>query len=174
MTCRYAFTILPALAAALIAGTPVSADPARTHDAGRAAGAAALGLDGDRDGRLSPAEIERGAGGVFASADADGDGRVDSAEMVDWRFGLRDIAAHRGRLEGHGVAMATAHDLFDRDDDGAVTRREMSQAFAFSATYADTDDDGMLSFDEFERGFILSILIRNALSGAQSVATLRE
>jgi hypothetical protein len=135
------------------------------NDAARAMGEAiALDIDADGDGALTPREVAAASREVFASIDDDGDRRITPVEMVHWPLGLRDIAAFRDRAQAHEVAMTTAHDLFDRDDDGVVTQGEMSAAFEFATDYADTDGDGALSRREFRQGFILSVLLRNALT----------
>lgn len=135
------------------------------NDAARAMGEAiALDIDTDRDGVLTPHEIAAATREVFASIDGDGDRRITPAEMRGWRNGFDEIAAFRGRGPSYDTAIAIAFDLFDRDDDGRVSPRELDRALAASAAYADTDADGRLTVGEFREGFILNVLIRNALA----------
>jgi hypothetical protein len=156
---------LAALALGLVFAQTASAEGTSRplNDAARAMGEAiALDIDADGDGVLTPREVAAASREVFASIDDDGDRQITPVEMHGWRNGFDEIAAFRGGAPSHGTAIAIAFDLFDRDDDERVSPRELGRALAASAASADAD--GRLTVGEFREGFILNVLILNALA----------
>ncbi|MFQ6549069.1 hypothetical protein AADZ90_014025 [Aestuariibius sp. 2305UL40-4] len=139
---------------------PAAAQP----DAGRAAAEIfAQEIDADGDGVISDTELQGFGDSVFASIDLDGDGAMSEEEMRDWRFGMSDLAEFRERTQAYDTAVAMAFDIFDRDNDSAVSPDEHAAAIQASADYADLDGDGALSIPEYLDGFIFNVAMRSAL-----------
>jgi len=142
----------------------------------KAAPAALLTLDRDRDGRLSRAECGTLRRGVLSSLDKDGDGRVsrdEASEGLKARFdeldtngdGFLDVdeqAALLGRRrggDGSGEAGpgkekgpkrrpgSPVMSALDADDDGELSAEEIKNATT-ALTALDKDKDGRLSGDE--------------------------
>lgn len=98
-------------------------------------------LDADKDGEITPAEMEAHRQSRFSQADGDGDGKITKDEM---------IAAAQVRMEQR---IDTMLERFDADGDGALTAEEMPQPprpgrmFQF----ADEDGNGSISKEEFDQ-----------------------
>lgn len=156
------------VALALAAGVPLAleAQPRPIHDDGRArAEAIAMATDRDADGLLSWAELERMSDDVFASMDEDTNGTVDRDEFAAWRYGMADLADFRDRAASYETTMAFVFDVFDRDNDEAITEDEHEEAVRRSHDYADLDGDGALTIREYLDGFIFNIAMRSAVVG---------
>jgi Ca2+-binding EF-hand superfamily protein len=100
-------------------------------------------LDSDGDGALSPVELERARTAWFDAADSNGDGLLDADELE---------AAQGARAADRAARMI---DRLDRDDDGALSRAEVTKGGRHEARRArmfdrlDTDESGTLSEAEF-------------------------
>ena len=152
------------IAAVLITMPAVAQDRPTDHDAARAlAEQFAATIDADADGDITVAEMTAFGDAVFASVDVDGSGTLSMEETRDWEFGMAEMAEFRGGSQGYDVAVAMVHDIIDRDDDGMVDPAEHRDAILRSRTYADTNEDGRLDEEEFLRGFIYNIAMRNAM-----------
>lgn len=163
--------LLAATIAALAVPLPALAQSSQGDlNAGNAADAAramveewAGVLDANGDRRIDGGEMAEGLSRVFPSVDADSSGSVSQAEFRDWEFGLAEMAAFRDRAQAYDAAMGVVFDLYDRDDDGALTMEEYREAIDRSMAYADFDEDGAMSYDEFRRGFIINVALRHAM-----------
>ena len=120
-------------------------------------------FDVDGDGRIARAELAGGVRTVFPSVDADGSGAVDRREFLEWEFGFADMARFRSREQAYEAAMGLVFELYDRDGSGAVDEGEYATAMDASLDYADVDEDGALTYDEFFRGFLINVALRNAM-----------
>jgi Ca2+-binding EF-hand superfamily protein len=120
--------------------------------------------DADGDARLTAEELEAHSGLVFVSMDADEGGTLSEQEFLSWGFGMSNLADEGGTRQSHDTALRMVFDLWDRDNDAAVTEAEQSEGVATSFAYADLDADGALTEEEFLQGFIVNLGMRNALS----------
>jgi Ca2+-binding EF-hand superfamily protein len=151
------------LCAVVLAAPAMAQDPSQGRDL-----AALSFVDSDRDGdaRLTPEELEAQSDRVFVSMDSDEGGTLSEQEFLSWGFGMSNLADESGTRQSHDTALRIVFDLWDRDNDGAVTEAEQSEGIASSFAYADLDADGALAEDEFLQGFIVNLGMRNALSAA--------
>ncbi|MEM8850591.1 MAG: hypothetical protein AAGE03_11220 [Pseudomonadota bacterium] len=151
--------VLPLLVSPALAQT-VPAEP----DAARALMQSFAGtMDADQDGEISSAELVDFSDQVFQSLDTDGSGGIAAEELIEWEFGVADMAAFRGREQAYATAITFVHDLFDTDNDEAISPTEHREGILRSRDYADVDRDGRLVTAEFLRNFIYSMAIRSAL-----------
>src|SRR3712207_1349753 len=58
----------------------------------------------NRDGRISPRELNAFAVLVFVSTDADADGRVSLEKFLAWDPGFASVARERGKVEAFEAA----------------------------------------------------------------------
>jgi Ca2+-binding EF-hand superfamily protein len=126
------------LAALLVLGAPLYAAAPPAEGAGQPGeglavrqeavfGHVARRADADRDGSVTPEELEA----WFAAHDGNGDGRLDA----------EDFEARPGKAHGHRHGMGLA---LDADGDGIV---ELADLEALTSRY-DADGDGALSAEE--------------------------
>lgn len=156
---------IPTLLAFLTTAAPASGQPLSlaTKNAGNAAGAVLLaGMDADRSGTLKFPELATSAGVLVMTMDVDGSGHLTREEMAAWSGGVRDIAAHRDRMQAHETMAFTLFDFADPDANGRVTVAERVVAAVHIAARAGTDDVGVTTTAEFDRHSIVAIGLRNA------------
>ncbi|MEM7643547.1 MAG: hypothetical protein AAF366_13605 [Pseudomonadota bacterium] len=154
------FVAVPFLVSSAVAQT-VPAEP----DAARALMQSfAVTMDADQDGEISAAEMVDFSDQVFESLDTDGSGGITAGELIGWEFGMADMAAFRAREQAYETIITFVHDLFDTDNDEAISAAEHREGILRSRDYADLDRDGRLVTAEFLRNFIYSMAIRSALS----------
>lgn len=154
---------MKALVAALcLIAAPVAA---QTPDAARAQGELiAQAIDANSDSVIAPDEMAAYGTIVFDTLDIDADGILLRDETAAFRFGMTEIAEFRGRKQAYDTAQSIVFDIFDRDNDGEVTRNEHEHGFRRAFRFADLDEDGLLTMREYLEGFILNIAMRAALS----------
>jgi hypothetical protein len=121
------------------------------------------GHDYNRDGRISPRELNAFAVLVFVSTDADADGRVSLAEFLAWDPGFASLARERGKVEAFEAAKREVFEARDRNGDGGVDETEMTVNAAHEFVLADKDRDGSLSPDEYAVGFPILVVIARAI-----------
>jgi hypothetical protein len=92
-----------------------------------------IGLDADRDGRLTKSEIASGAAAAFTVADGNADSVIGAIELRAW--GL----AAGGRAEAAPLFAA-----LDRNGDGLATPEELAGWFADRHAALDEDGDGVV------------------------------
>lgn len=144
----------------------LSADVSMTVNSGRAAvDAFAVAIDANRDGRISPVEMDTAGRAIFASMDVDGDGLLTRGEMTGWEHGAARLAEFRGRTEAYDAAIGMVFDLFDRDHSGGVDAAEHAKAMRDGWALADRDGDGVMSLNEFREGFVVTAAMRTGLTG---------
>ncbi len=135
------------LAALFVAGAAI-ATPAAAQDDNIVpvvAGAMFTILDGNGDGIVDPAEIDKARLRMFDRLDDDGDGKVTAAER-DERMAQMKRRSER-MMEG-GKKMFSR---LDANKDGAVTREEyLGRSLPF-LPLIDIDGDGSISRVEFDR-----------------------
>ena len=93
-------------------------------------------LDGNGDGKVTPAEMKRVAVERIVAADTDGDNAATPAEMK----------AHRQAMRSERQAKRFASK--DKNGDGALTPDELSRMPESVFQKLDTDDSGSLSAEE--------------------------
>ena len=93
-------------------------------------------LDGDKDGKLSVAEVGPRREKRLFRLDQNADGSVTKEEIEAW--------LHKG-LERRRDLMLTD---YDADRDGAITRQELSAFVSAEFGKADKDGDGSVSLEE--------------------------
>jgi hypothetical protein len=160
-------TSLAALAAAYLVTFGVQLSPPAATAEDPYAGVEVLrglfaGHDYNRDGRISPRELNAFAVLVFVSTDADGDGRVSLAEFLAWDSGFASAARECGKVEAFEAATREVFEARDRNGDGGVDETEMTvNAAAHEFVLADKDHDGSLGPREYAIGFpILAVIAR--------------
>jgi Ca2+-binding EF-hand superfamily protein len=92
-------------------------------------------IDSDRNGSISPNELDAARLEAFQQTDTNGDGRLSRQEIVAARG---DVAADR-------------FTELDTNRDGFVSRPEFLAAGRAIFRAADTNNDAKLSFEEFAR-----------------------
>lgn len=95
------------------------------------------GMDVDKDGKITAAELEAFQAARFASADANGDGKLSLEEM--------DAARAEQRQERVGRMIAK----LDKDGDGQLSAEEMPMR-GDRMMKLDTDGDGAVSLEEMK------------------------
>ena len=121
--------------------------------------------DGDRDGRVTRAEINAGIAAQFGAADTNADGRLDAAEIL--RYNDKRKADRRARYEAwKAKAAALGRDPgrppSDRDTvdnlraadwnlDGFITAEEFGGKTRALAMRADRNGDGVIDAEELKR-----------------------
>lgn len=134
-----AFT-LASLGLALVATTALA--ERRGDMAGRGAPFAMMDfatVDADKDGKVTPAEIEAARTARLKAADTNGDGFFDAAELE---------AMGMARMKTRAADMAAKRiERQDRDGDGKLSMAEMAPQSPQERMFArmDTDKDGALS-----------------------------
>ncbi|QFU08351.1 EF hand [Rhodobacteraceae bacterium THAF1] len=151
-------TILLVIGAPAVVAQPI-ADAARAQ-AELIAGA----VDTDNDQHISLEEMTLFGDTVFTLIDADSDSQITRDEQEAFQLGMVEIADFRGRRQAYDTAQAIVFDIFDRDRDGVIARAEHDEGFVRAHAFADTDGDGTLTINEYLRGFIFNIAMRNAMS----------
>lgn len=93
-------------------------------------------VDGNKDGKLSLAEINPRAEKRILRIDQDADGSVAKEEIEAW--------LQKGLERRRDLMLAD----YDADRDGVITRQELADFLAAEFGKADKDGDGALSLDE--------------------------
>jgi hypothetical protein len=141
-TSKLAGMTLATLAAALVASTAMAErgpgrDGARLQAPFAAFDFAAV--DANKDGKVTPEEIDAFRAAEIKAADTDGDGLMSAAELS---------AIHLKRMEGRANDMAQKMiERMDSDKDGKLSTAEMLARKAPKSMFEriDTDNDGALS-----------------------------
>lgn len=107
-------------------------------------------VDADKDGKITPAELDAFRAARVTALDANGDGKISVDELK---------AQQMARLEERATEMATRMiERMDSDGDGLLTAAEMAvpapsgQMSARMLDRLDTDSDGAVSRAELEAG----------------------
>jgi hypothetical protein len=99
-----------------------------------------IGLDADRDRRLTKAEIASGASAAFTAADANADSVIGAIELRAY-----------GEAAGGRAQAAPLFAALDRNGDGAATQEEFVRWFTDRHAALDEDADGVVGLaDLFE------------------------
>lgn len=93
-------------------------------------------LDGDKDGKLSVAELGPRTEKRLFRLDQNGDGAVTKEEIEAW--------LQKGLERRRDLMLAD----YDADRDGAITRQELSAFVSAEFGKADKDGDGSVSLEE--------------------------
>jgi Ca2+-binding EF-hand superfamily protein len=116
-------------------------------------------LDGNKDGKLDPADRGAHMGTMFDKLDTDKDGKISREEFAAHHAGsgMKDGAGHgdkshrMGMGGGHGRGGKMVHAMAamaDTNKDGAVSQAEFSAAALGHFDKADTDKNGTLTPEE--------------------------
>jgi Ca2+-binding EF-hand superfamily protein len=147
-------TLITALALAAVTGATLStaAFADRMGDMGGQMGGPMGGLaqidfaavDADKDGKITPAEVDAFRAAEVTAADTDKDGKLSAAELS-----AMQLARLTARAEDMAARMIERHDA---DGDGALTAAELATRPAPQNLFdrADTDADGALSQAELD------------------------
>jgi Ca2+-binding EF-hand superfamily protein len=120
-------------------------------------------IDANADQTIAADEMKSFANDVLVSMDGDSNSTISLPEFQGWDFGFVNIADQADKLEGFATAQRVVFDLWDRDNDGAITSDEMQSAMDREIAYADLDANGALSLDEYLMGFAVNLAYRSAL-----------
>jgi len=93
-------------------------------------------LDGDKDGKLSVAEIGPRSEKYLFRLDHNADGSLTKAEIEEW--------LQKGLERRRDLMLAD----YDADRDGAISRQELSTFVSAEFGKADKDGDGSISLEE--------------------------
>ena len=93
-------------------------------------------LDGDKDGKLSVAEIGPRSEKYLFRLDQNADGSLTKAEIEEW--------LQKGLERRRDLMLAD----YDADRDGAISRQELSTFVSAEFGKADKDGDGSISLEE--------------------------
>lgn len=141
-TSKLAGLTLATLAAALVASTAMAErGPGRDGAQMRSPFAAFdfAAVDANKDGKVTPEEIDAFRAAEITAADTDGDGLMTAAELS---------AVHLQRMQGRATEAAQKMiDRMDSDKDGKVSTAEMLARNAPKTMFEriDSDKDGALS-----------------------------
>lgn len=157
-------TALTVAVTPLMAQSEDGGDFAHGIDAARAAvEATALELDVNNDQLISRSELMAAAFEGFSAYDVDESGDIDITEWTTAPFGFSEMARARGREQAYNAAMGLVFDLFDRDDDQLLSNGNFLAAMNGAFSYADMNKDDELTGEEFRRGFIMNVALRQAM-----------
>lgn len=101
-------------------------------------------IDTDKDGKVTPAEVESYRLAQITAMDSDQDGNISSEEMAAHHMGLMRQSM-QARAQEHAKEMI---DTLDADKDGAVSIAEMANRPQMSDRMfnrLDSDEDGAIS-----------------------------
>ncbi len=107
-------------------------------------------MDADKNGKVTPAEVDAHHAARMAAADANGDGFLSAEELAQMR--IDEVSK---RAAKHAAAMV---DHLDSDADGLLSAAELAAGRgappdgAEMIAHADTDGDGAVSLEEAEDG----------------------
>lgn len=141
-TSKLAALTLATLAAALVASTAMAERGPDADHAGRMGPFAAFdfaAIDADKDGKITPAEIEAHRTAQITAADTDGDGLLNPTELS---------AMHLKQMSARGDAMTERMMArLDSDKDGKLSPAEMQAQRPAERMFdrLDADNDGALS-----------------------------
>lgn len=143
-------TLITALALAAVTGATLStaAFADRMGDMGGQMGGLAqidfAAVDADKDGKITPAEVDAFRAAEVTAADTDKDGKLSAAELS-----AMQLARLTARAEDMAARMIERHDA---DGDGLLTAAEFATRPAPQNLFdrADTDADGALSEAELD------------------------
>lgn len=141
-TSKLAALTLASLAAALLASTAMAErgpDGDHAGGMGRPAAFDFAAIDADKDGKITPAEIEAHRAAEITAADTDGDGFLSAEELA---------AMQAKQMQARGTQRAQRMiDRMDSDNDGKLSLAEMQDRAPGQRMFdrMDTDNDGALS-----------------------------
>lgn len=132
---------------------------------GHSAAMRLIQYDGNKDGRITRAEIDAGIQAQFQGADTNGDGKLDGAEFQKYNDARK--AERKARYEAWRAKNPDAKDRAPFDNgrdgfdqlkyadwnlDGYVTPEEFGGKTRAQAMRADKDGDGTIAADELKQG----------------------
>lgn len=147
------------VAMALAAASPVIAQ----SEGAELAGLGFESADMNSDGFVSRDEMMEQGENIFFSMDANDDDALSFDEFFSWDFGFRNLAEDLGREQAYETALRIVFNIWDRNYDGVVSRKEQRAGIARDFGRNDLDGDYALSKSEFLGGFLINIAIRSAL-----------
>ena len=141
-TSKLAALTLATLAAALVASTAMAERGPDANHGGRMGAFAAFdfaAIDADKDGKITPAEIEAHRTAEITAADTDGDGFLNAEELAALQ--VKQMSARGGQM---AERMLTR---LDSDKDGKLSLAEMQARRPADRMFdrLDADNDGALS-----------------------------
>ena len=157
------FRTIAALLAGLIAVPSLAQDSTEEPEGRQLAALVFDSIDADRDDRATYGEMIDFSEQVIAATDTNEDGSVSYGEFATWDFGMQNLASREGREQALTATLALVYDLWDRDNDDALTPAEFERGVVAGADYADLDGDRALTREEFLDGFITNIAFRSGL-----------
>lgn len=129
-------------------------------------------VDKNDDGMLSSEEVDLYRQDVMLSQDYNGDGNVTLEEHLPWDQGWQALAEERGLADQYWEARKRVFDVWDMDDDDALSQEEQTLSQSKDFYTASDRSNKPINFETFKSGLRIIAEMNDAVNSVTDVTLI--